>query len=320
MKKFKVIIDTDPGIDDSTALFFALTEPKLDIKLFCTSGGNVTLEHSTRNVCHILDLLEKNIPVAKGYSKRFGNSEEFAYHMHGTEGMGNYIPPKTTKTKPIKGDCADAIYEVLKKYPNEITYFEFGPHTNLANLLKKYPDSKKLIKQIIMMGGAPGGIKINPNYASFNIRTDVEAFEKTINSGITTTLCPSRVGREITHFTEEQVEFVKNSSLIGRFFAMTYETYWEPGYDEKILSCCDLTALFYLLYPKFFKTENAFLTLDTQEHPGKLTANYSRKGNFKIIRDVNRKKFQKIVFKKLEDFKKIQITNKTFLKNLKEAD
>lgn len=317
MKKIKVIIDTDPGVDDTTALFFALTEPKLDIKLVCTCAGNATLEQTTRNVCHIMDLLENNTPVAKGVSERLSKSEEYAHHIHGVEGMGNYMPPKSTKTKPIKKDCIDAIYEILKENPKQVTYFVFGPHTNLANLFIKYPDSKNLIKKIIMMGGAPGGIKTNPNYASFNIRTDIPAFAYTAQCGLPIILCPSRLGREVTHFTEEQVGIIKNSNQIGNFFELTYQTYWEPGYDEKVLSCCDLTTLYYVLTPRLYKTKKAHLKLSSQT--GKIDAIYNRKGNFEIIEDVNRKKFQKIIFKKLKAFDSIKINNKTFLKNLKEA-
>lgn len=317
MKKIKIIIDTDPGVDDTTALLFALTEPKLDVKLICSCAGNATLEQTTRNVCHVLDLLEKNVPVAKGCSERMGKSEEYAHHMHGIEGMGNYIPPKTTKTKPIKQDCVEAIYEILIQNPNEITYFVFGPHTNLANLFIKHPDSKNLIKQVVMMGGAPGGIKTNPNYASFNIRTDIPAFSYTSQNALQIVLCPSRIGREVTHFSEEQVSFIKNSSEVGKFLELTYQTYWEPGYDEKVLSCCDLTTLYYVLLPKIFKTKNANIKLNPQT--GKIDAIYNKKGNFKIIEDVNRKKFQKVIFKKIDEFKKLNITNKTFLKNIKEA-
>ena len=317
MKKIKIIIDTDPGVDDTTALVFSLFEPKLDIKLICTCSGNATLDQTTRNACHVMDLLEKDIPIAKGFPERLSKSQEYAHHMHGVEGLGNYIPPKTTKTKPIKKDCLDAIYEILKENPKQITYFVFGPHTNLANLFIKYPDSKNLIKEIVMMGGAPGGIKINPNYASFNIRTDIPAFAYTAQCGLPIVICPSKIGREVTHFTKEQVEFIKNSNDVGRFFELTYQTYWEPGYDEKVLSCCDLTTLYYVLNPKIFKTKKAYIKLNHQT--GKLDAIYNRKGNFRIVENVNRKKFQKIIFKKMKEFDKIKLTNKTFLKNIKEA-
>ena len=319
MKKYKIIIDTDPGVDDATALCFALNDPQFDIKLISVSGGNIKIDQAIRNVCHILDLLDKDVPVVKGYENRLGTSTEYAYHIHGEEGLGNYIPPKTTKHKPIKKDCADAMYEVLKESPNEVIFVVLGPHTNLANLLKKYPDSKNLIKKVVMMGGAPGGIKIDPNYKSFNIRTDVEAFEETLKANLDITLCSSKMGRDVTYFSEEQVNFIKNSSDFGKFLALTYETYFEPGYDPKILSTCDLTALYFLLYPRLYKTKKAFVEVDTKEYPGKITAIYNRKGNFSIIENVNRKKFQKYIFAKFKEFEKLKIENKTFLKNIKKS-
>lgn len=320
MKKFKVIIDTDPGVDDTTALSFILNDPVFDVKLLTVSPGNIDIDMATRNACHILDIYQKNIPVVKGYKNRLGENNEQAYFLHGVEGMGNYIPPKSTTHKPEKKDCADAMYEILKTYPKEITLLVLGPHTNVANLLIKYPDSKDLIKQIVMMGGAPDGIKINKNYRSFNIRTDAIAFEHTATSGIPVTLCPSLIGRDVTYFSENQVEEIKNTNIVGKFIAQTFETYWEPNYPEKIISTCDLTAVYSFIYPRLYKTKKAFIEVDTKEYIGKLIPTYSNKGNFKIVKDVNRKKFHKILFKKLKELDKLEITNKTFLKNMKNAD
>ena len=318
-KRLKVIIDTDPGVDDTAALTFALNDSRFDIKLLCTNSGNIAIEQATRNLCHLLDLFDKDIPVVQGYEKRLGSNTEHAYFLHGVEGMGNYMPPKTTKHKPIKKDCADAIYEVLKQNPYEITMIILGPHTNFAYLLMKHPDAKKLIKNCVMMGGAPDGIKSNPNHASFNIRTDVPAFRQTLDSGLPVLMCPSRIGRDVTYFglkqiTQEELDEIEKKNNIVKFLKKVHETYWEPDYPEQILSACDLSTIYYLLYPRLYKTKRAFIELDVET--GKITAHYNRKGNFKIVQDVNRKKFQKFTSKKLIELSKLQITNKTFIKNL----
>ncbi|MGN1201022.1 MAG: nucleoside hydrolase, partial [Candidatus Caccovivens sp.] len=93
MKKYKVIIDTDPGVDDTNALLYILNDPQFDIKLFTTANGNIKLQNATRNLCHILDLLHKDIPVVEGYEKRLGGDNEDASFLHGVEGLGGYIPP-----------------------------------------------------------------------------------------------------------------------------------------------------------------------------------------------------------------------------------
>ncbi len=305
MKKIKLIIDTDPGVDDTTGLVYALHDPKFDIKLISISNGNINIDNAVRNMCHILDLFHKDIPVVKGYEKRLGNSTEDASFLHTKEGLGGYKPPKTTKHKPISKDASDAIYEVLKANPKEITFIELGPHTTFANLMIKHPDAKDLVKRIVMMGGAPMGIQTNPNYNSFNIRTDAPAFKYTIDSKIPTIMVPSSIGRDFGYFTEAQVEQLKQTNDIGKFLAKTYETYWEPNYPDRRIANNDICAIYYLLYPRLYKMKRADIQLDLKT--GKTTPIFNRKGQFKIALGLNRPKFQKMLFKKLQQMNGIKI-------------
>ena len=320
MKKMKIIIDTDPGVDDSAALVFALNEPKFDIKLITIGGGNIHLDKASRNMCHLLDVFKKNIPVVNGYEQRLGGTDEFAYFLHGKEGLGNYIPPKTTIHTPLKKDCADAMYEVIKANPHQVTILILGPHTNFAHLLMKYPTITRLIKGVVMMGASIDGIKIDPNHRSFNIRTDALAFKQTVMAQIPVTLCPSKIGRDTNYFTEEQVEKIKNSNLIGKYLAKTFETYWEPNYEEKILSNCDLSALFAFMHPEYFTFKKAFIDVDTEVNIGATVGHYDRRGYFNVVQSANREKFINLFFKKLEEFNNFKTTNSTFNKNLTEKN
>lgn len=325
VKKFKVIIDTDPGVDDTNALVYVLNDAQFDIKLFTVSHGNIDIDNAARNLCHILDLFHKDIPVVKGYDKRLSGNTEDASFLHTKEGLGGYVPPKTTKHQLIDMDAADAIYEVLKKYPKEITLIVLGPHTNVAHLLQKHPDAKDLIKNILMMGGAPMGIKANPNHNSFNIRTDAVAFDYTVKSRIPTVMVPSSIGRDCGHLTEDDVNKVQKLGDIGNFLVKTYETYWEPNYVDRRIATNDLAAVYYLTHPKFYKTKRADITVDV--NTGKTTADFKRKGYFKIVLGLKRKKFLKLVFDKLEEMKDIKLhlykaptktkNNKKFEKNKK---
>lgn len=317
-KKFKVIVDTDPGVDDTNALVYIFNDPQFDIKLFTIANGNINIDYATRNMCHLLDVFNKDIPVVEGYRKRLGENLENAAFLHGKEGLGNYKPPKTTKHKPQNVEAADAMYEILKQYPNEITIIVLGPHTNVAHLLMKHPDSKDLIKNILMMGGAPNGILANPNHNSFNIRTDAPAFKITVDSKIPTTMCPSSMGRDEGFFTEPQVEEIKKTNIIGKFLAKTFETYWEPGYKDRRIATNDICAVYYLTHPRLYKTKRADIEVDTEKSIGKTIAHYNKNGVFKIVVGLKRRKFQKLLFKKLKEMNKIEITDKTFLKNMEE--
>lgn len=316
-EKIKLIVDTDPGIDDTNALVYLLNDPQFEILLFSVSHGNIKIDNATRNMCHLLDLFKKDIPVVKGYDKRLSGSTEDASFLHTNEGLGGYIPPKTTTHKPLKADAADTIYKLLKQYPNEITLLVLGPHTNVAHLFQKHPNAKNLVKEILMMGGAPKGIKVNPNHHSFNIRVDTVAFYKTIKSNVKITMVPSSIGRDYGYFTEKQVERISKTGDIGKFLAKTFSTYWEPNYVDKRIATNDLSAILYLTNPKIYRIRRAFMVVDIET--GKTTPTYSRKGNFKVALSLNRKKFLKIVFEKLEEMKDIKLDLYKKPKNSKNA-
>lgn len=316
MKKHKVIIDTDAGVDDITALTFAMHDPEFEIELITVSTGNIKMEHAVRNACHLLDIFEKDIPIVEGYSQKMGGTDEFAYHVHGREGFGLYVPPKTTQRKPLKVDCADAMYEVFKKYPKQVTMVILGPHTNFAYMLKKYPDAVKYVKEVVMMGGSLSGIRNNPEHRSFNIRTDAVAFKYTVNSQLNVVMCPSRIGRDVTYFSEEQVKQIGRTNEVGKFLEIVFQTYWEPDYPEKILSNCDLSAVYYITHPEFYKTKNAFIDVDTEVNIGTTVGHYDRKGYFTVVQTVNREKFQDMIFKKLDEMSTLKITNKDFQDNI----
>ncbi len=305
MKKIKVILDVDTGVDDATALCHILNDSHFDIKLITVARGNISLNNAVRNTCHLIDIFHKKIPVVAGYQERFSNSTEDATFLHTKEGLGGYHPPKTTITKPLKKDCADAVYEVLKAYPKQITMLMITPHTNLAHLFVKHPDAKDLIKNIVMESGAPNGIKANPNYCSFNIRVDAPAFKYTIDSNLPVVMIPSNIGRDIAFLTEQDVEKIKKLNDTGLFMAKTYETYWEPNYEDRRIACNDLAAIFYMRHPRLFKFKRANIEVNTET--GKIIAHYNRNGNFKVAQDLNRKRFIKIMFSHLNQLNGIEI-------------
>ncbi len=308
MKKFKVIIDTDPGVDDTNAIVYALNDPQFDIKLFSISHGNISLSNATRNACHLIDLFGKNIPIVKGYNSRLGNNTEEAVFLHTKSGLGGYKPPSRTKTKPIQKDCADAMFEVIKAYPHQITLLVLGPHTNVAHLFMKHPSAKNLLKQIVMMGGAPNGLKSDPNHNSFNVRTDIPAFKKVIATGIKILMCPSSIGRDEGYYTEAQVKKISQTNSVGNFLAKTFETYWEPGYTDKRIAVNDIAALYSFVYPRLYRTKQGDIELD--EKTGKTKVAFRKGGQFKIVMSLKRDEFQNMIFEKLKKMDNIHLETK----------
>lgn len=308
MKKEKVIIDTDPGVDDASALIFAMFEKKIDIKLITTVAGNLAVDKATRNVCHLLDLYNKDIPVAMGAKKAMERVSEDATFLHGEEGLGGYIPPKTTFHKPLSDtDAVTEMYKVICDNPHEITIFEWGPHTNLGTLFRMYPDCIKLIKQIIFMGGSPWGDEMLPQHISFNVRTDPEAFAIVLDSGVPLVMIPSSIGRVPARLTEKQVQEIWTLNDTGRFVEKTYETYWEPDVKEKAIATNDTCALFYLVSPEMFETKNANIEVLIENKVGKTIVEYKESGKVKVVSELNREKFIKKFFTKLNELNDIKL-------------
>ncbi len=301
-KPFKVIIDTDPGVDDSYAIIFAMFDKLLDIKLFTTVSGNVSIEDATRNLLHLLDRFDKDIPVARGANKPLKRIAQHAYNIHGKYGMGKYIPPNETKHKVIQDSAVEAMYKVLKENPGEVTIYVWGPHTNVGQLLLDHPDAKELIHQIIFMGGSPHGLPGFHDHISFNISNDPEAFKIVLDSKIPLVMAPSDMGRRKAHLTEDYVYKIRDRNEVGAFIFEMFDAYWEPGFSDKRIATNDTCAYLYLTHPHLFKVVPVDLTVDTKDTPGKTCAQFHHKGNVKIMYAVKRRKFLKLLEKRLATF------------------
>ena len=308
MKKLKVIIDTDPGVDDAQALIYAFFEKKLDIKLITTARGNVAIDIATRNICHLLDLFDKDIPVAKGAEKAMERESADASFLHSVDGLGGYKPPKTTKHKPIKENAIDAMYHVIKENAGEIDVLLLGPQTNLGILLRQHPDVKYMIRRVIAEGPSPFGALEMPDHVSFNARTDPEAFKLVLDSGIPLVIIPSTIGRNHSHFEEEQVYDLVNHGDVGKFlYKMFVPVYWEPNFPDKRISSNDTNVIIFCTNPRIYEVLPTNIELDLIDRPGKMVADFDKHGKTKIVISASRKKFQKLFYKRLKELEKIKL-------------
>ena len=306
LKKVNCIIDTDPGVDDVAAIALSLYDEVMDIKLITTVAGNLDINTVTRNALHVLEKFNRtDITVAVGASQALERISPDAAHVHKSEGMGNYIPPKNVKNKPIEQDAVEAMYEAVKKDAGNIVILALGPHTNVAKLIKKHPEVVAMINHIYCEGCAPYGLK-GENHISFNVSSDPEAFKIVIESGIPVTIIPSRMGREQSNLNEEQVFNLREINDTGRFLYEMYNGYWERGYPDRRVALNDTCAVMIFRFPHIFKTKNTFFDVDTGEQPGKTVITFNRKGNVNYAIGVNRKKLHKLFFnavKKMDQFK-----------------
>ena len=309
-KKINCIIDTDPGVDDAVAISLSLYDKIMDIKLITTLSGNLDLHTVTRNAIHILEKFNRtDIPVAMGAENPMGQSMPNASFIHQKSGLGGYKPPKTVKTKPIEKTAVEAMYEVIKQHPKDISIISLGPHTNVGTLIKQHPDVVEMINHIYCEGCAPFGLKGQGrwvDYISFNASFDAEAMKIVMESGIPITIVPSRMGRDLANFTELEVFGLRELNDVGKFFFEMYSEYWEHNYEDRRIATNDTCAVLALREPKLFKTKKAIVHVNTTGMYGRTDFEFTKKGHVNFVYKVNKKKMHACFFKaikKLDNFK-----------------
>ena len=172
---YRLILDTDPGLDDALALFLALASPEVQLEAITTVSGNVHVDLTTRNALALLELAGRtDIPVARGCDRPLLRQPVFADYVHGQNGLGGVELP-TPNLQPLAQHAVDLIIERVMAAPREITLVPVGPLTNIALALRKEPRIADRVREVVIMGGAmrvPGNV--TPE-AEFNIYADPHA-------------------------------------------------------------------------------------------------------------------------------------------------
>lgn len=301
IKKIACIIDTDPGVDDTVAIALSLYDEVMDIKLITTVAGNKDIDTVTRNALHILERFDRtDIPVAKGADKAMCRISPDASFIHQHLGMGGYIPPETVKTKVIDLNAVEAMYKTICENKNNIVLICLGPYTNVGTLIQKHPDVVDMISHIYCEGCAAYGHKIEgkkwSNYVSFNASSDPEAMEIVMNSGVPITIIPSRMGRELANFTEEDVMKIRDINRVGYFFFQMYTGYWEHNYPDRRIATNDTCACMIFRFPKLFKTKKANFEINTSDKPGKTTVTFTKSGKINYAYKLNKNKMHQMFY------------------------
>ena len=204
---FRVIIDTDPGVDDALALLFAMRSAELKIEGITPVAGNVPLELTLPNALRMVEIAGRaDIPVAVGAKSPLMRRLVTAAQVHGENGLGGAVFPEPT-TKPIAEPAAEFIRRIVRKYPSEVTLLTIGPLTNIATALNGDPELAVMVRSLVMMGGSLSGGNITPA-AEFNIYVDPEAARIVFQSGIPITMVGLDVTRR-TSLTDDHVRVLQ---------------------------------------------------------------------------------------------------------------
>lgn len=172
----QLIIDCDPGVDDTMALMYAALHPDIDLLAVGTVWGNVDIATGTRNALHTLAMVDAaDVPVAVGAAGPLvGRDVEYATDVHGADGQGNAFDGAEVG-QPVDIPAAQQIVDLVRAHPGEVWIAALGPLTNLAAALVLEPELPTLVAGVSVMGGtaaAPGNVT---PVAEANIAQDPEA-------------------------------------------------------------------------------------------------------------------------------------------------
>jgi inosine-uridine nucleoside N-ribohydrolase len=296
----RIIIDTDPGVDDSMAILLAFNSPEVKIEGLTTVFGNTGVDITTKNALHLVELAGKpEVPVAAGASKpmlRPYTGE--GWKVHGRNGLGEVDFPEP-KGSPDRRHAAQFIIDMVMAHPGEITLIPLGPLTNIALAVLLEPRIATNVKEVVLMGG----VAMNPGNASpvaeANIHNDPEAAHIVFHAGWPVTM----VGLDVTHKSEinsaymEQLKAANNRFTdfiyaISQHYMNLYRT---RGIDG--MPVHDSSAVAYVLDPTLFQTKKVYVDVEYHSpfHHGQTVADWrgqrNREPNVNVCVDVDSARF-----------------------------
>lgn len=265
-----VIIDCDPGVDDSLALFAALGSPEeIELQAVCVVAGNVPVSTCTRNALGLMELAGRaDIPVHAGCERPLIVAPEFADHIHGETGLGDAVLPEPS-VSAADLNAVDFLCAALgKAAPASVTLVITGPMTNFAAALQRDPSIAGAVNELVIMGGASHeGGNITP-HAEFNIYADPDAASIVLSCGRPITLIgldatlqfrctPDRMAR-LEGSTHRAV--LASAAMIGHVNKVYGEIYGAEG-----AAMHDPCTIGYLLAPDLFDVEAVSVSVVTED-------------------------------------------------------
>ncbi len=262
----KIILDTDPGIDDAMAIFFAFQSPDIDVLGLTTVFGNVPVEMSARNALTLCELAGQDIPVTKGVGMPWvGPESTYAHFVHGDDGFGNINFP-ASKRELDPRSSAQFIVDMARQYPGEITLVAIGPLGNLALALRLEPELPKLVKGVSIMGGAAFVRGNVTPVAEANIWNDAHAAEIVFAADWELTM----FGLDVTNAVPFKPSFMetlkeKNAKLGGFVYdaAQFYTDFYSANRDDRVCFFHDAFPLAHLIQPDLFELTEGNVRVST---------------------------------------------------------
>lgn len=267
----RVIIDTDPGVDDTAAIFLALASPELSVEALTTVYGNGSIENCTRNALTILETAGRaNLPVYQGAGKPLMRQPHIADYVHGANALGGVTVPSPA-TSPQTGHAVQALIDCVMGSPGEISILALGPLTNVALALSLEPKLADAVVELIVMGGA---VFIHGNVsevATANLYNDPEAAAIVYQSGAPLVQVGLDVCQKVVIPATQLERFAQadtpTTSLLSRITPQlagyyTHRGLLPPGAGVQYN---DVPAVAYMIEPDLYDVREYYVRISTHD-------------------------------------------------------
>ena len=275
----RILIDTDPGVDDALAILYAMRSPELHIEAMTTVCGNVSVTQGTQNLLTILGVLDPDeFPlIAQGEAQPLVKPLVTAAHVHGDDGLGNIsqlqnvdgsplYPPANTSISSTSG--VDLILETVARYPDELSLVALGPLTNIAKAIRKDAAKMQRLQKIIVMGGAFEEYGNVTTTAEFNIFVDPHAAHEVFHFDVPIHIVPldathqiiltgERLHAETDKRPDRISQFLKDATQSCMEFYRQHVGFW--GFHIH-----DALPIGMLTHPDYFESVPAHVQVETE--------------------------------------------------------
>ena len=268
MNKRKIIIDCDPGIDDSLAIMLALKSPEVEVLGITIVCGNSPVKMGFENAKKILAHMNRlDIPVYIGENKPLKRDYVNALDTHGADGLGESFLPRVLGYQQEIG-AVDFLADMLKK--ETVSVIALGPMTNLAKLIQKDPEAFDQIEELVSMGGS---FKSHGNcspVAEYNYWCDPDAAALVYDTLYKNGKMIHMIGLDVTRkivLTPTILEYIcrldkETGEFIRKITKFYFDFHWEW---EHIIGCVinDPLAVAYFLNPDICQGFDSYVQIET---------------------------------------------------------
>lgn len=262
----RLLIDTDPGIDDAVALALALGSPGVQLIGLTTVAGNVELSTTTGNALRLLQAFgREDVPVAAGAARGLVRVKPTHPLLHGRNGVGE-VELAAARRAPERAHAVDFIAARLAASPpRSVTIAAIGPLTNIALLSALHPELCERVARLVVMGASSGRGNVTP-VAEYNTWADPEAAQRVLAGSSFPSICLVELGvtREAT-IDARSLAQMRSGSRRGALLAAMIDGYADRVRGHRPLH--DALALAGALDPLLLRTRPASVEVDTGDGP-----------------------------------------------------